>query len=99
LSFNPTALTFTAPVTGSQAKNFTVNNTGNLAAPYTLTLTGTNFVLNPTSGTAVPGPGVSHQVTFSNPLIGGGARSGNVAIATGVVRCAPLPSNLTLQGN
>lgn len=97
LSFNPTALSFNA----SGAKNFTVNNTGNLAAPYTLALGGTNagdWVLSPTSGNAAGGGSVSSTATFSRPLLGG-SRSGTVSLSSNVVRCAPLPSPLTLSGN
>ncbi len=95
LSFNPTGLNFS----GSGTKNFTVNNTGNLAAPYTLTVGGTNsgdFSVTPTSGTAAANGSVASSVTFSKPLLSG-ARSGNVAMSTNVARCAPLPSPMTLS--
>jgi len=95
LSFNPTGLNFSS----SGTKNFTVNNTGNLAAPYTLTVGGTNsgdFSVTPTSGTAAANGSVASSVTFSKPLLSG-ARSGNVAMSTNVARCAPLPSPMTLS--
>lgn len=102
LTFNPTALSFSVGLGQSQSKNFTVNNAGNLPAAYTLAIGGTNagsFSVTPTSGTSASGGSVSEQVTFSSTLLGGtGARSANIAISTSAVRCAPLPSALTLNG-
>jgi hypothetical protein len=92
LSFTPTSMNFSA--SGSRA--FTVDNTGNLAAPYTLTLIGsTQFSISPTSGTA---GSVSSLVTFTRPPLGGSFSAG-VQLATPVVRCAPLPANMTLSAN
>jgi hypothetical protein len=96
LSFNPNSLTFTT----SGTKVFTVNNVGNLSAPFTLTLGGsTRFSINPTSGTAAAAGGsVGVNATFDRPLFGG-PHSANVQVGTTAARCAPLPANLTLNGN
>ena len=101
LTFNPTALSFSAGVGGSQSKNFTVNNAGNLAAPFTLAVGGTdgaNFSVSPTSGNAPAGSSATETATFTAPL-GFGTRTAAVSVATTVVRCAPLPAPLTLTGN
>lgn len=98
LSFNPTSLAFAT----SGTKNFTVNNTGNLAAPYTLTVGGANpgdWVPSPTSGTAgASGGSVASTLSYTHPLLSG-SRSGNVSISSSVARCAPLPAAMTLNGN
>ncbi|MDP1825126.1 MAG: choice-of-anchor D domain-containing protein [Archangium sp.] len=97
LTLNPVALSFS----GTQSKNFTVNNSGNLAAAYTLALGGTNasnFSVTPTSGTAQGGGSVTETVTFTRPLLGG-ARSASISLSSNVGRCAPLPAALPLSGN
>jgi hypothetical protein len=97
LAFNPGGLSFTS----SGTKNFTVDNTGNLSAPYTLTKSGTHandWTISPTAGTAPGGGSVSSSATFARPLLGGN-RSASVSMSTSVVRCAPLPSPLTLSGS
>jgi hypothetical protein len=102
VSFSPKAITITGtPLGGTKSANFNVVNSGNVQAPYTLTLTGTNFSLAPTSGTATQTTSPQHTVTFSNPLIGGGAKTGNVQYVNSgsAVMCAPLPSNLPLSGS
>jgi hypothetical protein len=102
IQFNPTSIAITGtPLGGSKNASFQVVNNGNVQAPYTLTLTGTNFSLSPTSGTAISGTPSPHTVTFSNPLIGGGAKTGNIQYnnSGSAVMCAPLPANLALSGN
>lgn len=102
LSFNPTGLSFNAPAAGSQTLNFTVNNAGNLAAPFTLALGGTNasnFAVSPTSGSAGAGGSASESATYNRPLLGSGPRTASVSVSTSVVRCAPLPASLSLTGN
>lgn len=102
LSFSPAALSFSVGLGGSQSKNFTVNNAGNLAAPYTLTVGGpnaTNFTVSPTSGSAAAGSSASETVTFSSPVSGGfGDRNGTVSLATTAGLCAPVPAALPLNG-
>lgn len=97
LSFNPTAVA----LTNGQTKNFTVNNTGNLAAPYTLTTGGANpgsFTVTPTSGTANGGSSVTESVRYTKPLLSG-PQSASVSITSTAGRCAPLPAALSLSGN
>jgi hypothetical protein len=94
LSFNPTSLTFTA--TGS--KTFTVNNEGNVVAPYMLTLLQggqTAFTVSPAMASVNGGGSVSETVGYKAPLFG--ARSGTISVATSAPRCAPLPAALTLS--
>lgn len=101
LTFNPTALAFTANWGSSQAKNFTVTNSGNVSAPYTLALSGANaadFAVSPTAGAAPSGASGSETATFTPPLLGG-TRTASVSVSTTAVRCAPLPSALPLTGN
>ena len=97
LTFNPTALSFSA----SGSKAFTVNNSGNLSAPYTLAVGGTNaslYTVGPSAGTASGGCSVSSSATYARPLLGGNT-SAAVASSTSVGRCAPLPAPLALTGN
>ncbi len=99
LSFNPSGLSFSTGIGGSQTKSFTVNNTGNLAAPYTLSLGGANpgsFTVSPTAANAGAAGSVAHTATFNAPLTG--TRSATVGLATSATRCAPLPAALTLSG-
>ena len=97
LTLNPTSLAFT----NGQTKNFTVNNSGNVTAPYTLTVGGNNpgsFAVTPTSGTANAGNSVTESVTYSKPLLSG-PQSATVSITSTAGRCAPLPAALTVSGN
>ncbi len=97
LSLNPTGLSFS----DGQTKNFTVTNSGNLAAPYSLTNGGTNpgsFVVSPTSGNAAGGASVTESVTYNKPLLSF-AQSATVTLSSSAGRCAPLPAALTLNGN
>ena len=95
LSLNPTALSFT----GTQSKNFTVNNSGNLSAAYTLASGGSaDFAVTPTSGNASSGGSVTHDVTFTKRLLAG-AQTGTITLSSSGGRCAPLPAALTLSGN
>lgn len=101
LFLNPTALAFNATLGGSQSKTFTVNNSGNLAAPYTLSVGGTNpgnFSVMPTAATASAGGSVSHTATYTAPALGG-SRSGTITVATSVTLCAPAPAPLPLAGS
>ncbi|MHB8877256.1 MAG: choice-of-anchor D domain-containing protein [Myxococcaceae bacterium] len=101
LSFNPTSLSFSTSLGGSQSKNFTVNNAGNLSASYTLVVGGTNasnFSVSPTAGTAAGGGSVSETAIFNAPFVPG-TRTANVSLSTGAGRCAPLPSPVALTGN
>ena len=97
LTLNPTTLSFT----DGQSKNFTVNNSGNLAAPYTLSVGGSNpnsFSLTPTSGTAPAGGSVTEAASYAKPLLSG-PQSATVTLSTAAGRCAPLPAALPLSGN
>lgn len=101
LTIEPGSLHFTAANGNTQTKNFTVSNSGNVSAAYTLAVGGTNassFSVTPTSATASGGGSVTHAATFIGPLLGG-ARSANVSLTTSATRCAPLPANLPLSGN
>jgi hypothetical protein len=106
LSFNPTSLTL-GPVNaitgGSDSRSFTVNNTGNIAAAYTLTVGGTDagkFSVSPTSGSAAASGGsVSETATFTNGGLNSGTFHGTVSLATSVKLCAPLPAALTMTGS
>ncbi|MDP2269342.1 MAG: choice-of-anchor D domain-containing protein [Archangium sp.] len=97
LTLNPASLS----LTDGQTKNFTVNNTGNLSAPYTIAVGGANpgsFAVTPTSGTAGAGGSVMESARYNKPLLSG-PQSATVSVGTAVVRCAPLPTALTLSGN
>ena len=97
ITLNPTALVFT----NGQSKNFTVNNSGNLSAAYTLAVAGSNpgsFTVTPTSGTAAGGGSVTEGASYAKPLLSG-AQSATVTLSTTAGRCAPLPAALTLSGN
>lgn len=99
LTLNPTALSFT----GNGAKNFTVNNSGNLAAAYTVAVGGTNaarFAVSPTSGTAQGGLSVTETVTYTRPTVYlGETFTATVTLSSTAGRCAPLPAALPLTGN
>lgn len=101
-TFNPTGLTLKAPLTGSKTESFTVNNTGNLAAAYILTVGGTNaasFTVVPNSATVNGNSSVASTATLSAPLLGGtGARSGTVTLGSPAVTCGPIPAPLGLNG-
>ncbi len=98
LTLNPGALTFS----GNGSKNFTVNNAGNLAAAFTLTLGGTDpgrFSVSPTSGTATGGSSVTEAVTYGRPVVWLGATyTAGVTLSSSVGLCAPLPGTLPLSG-
>lgn len=97
ITLNPAALTFT----NGQSKNFTVNNSGNLSAAYTLAVAGSNpgsFTVTPTSGTAAGGGSVTEGASYAKPLLSG-PQSATVTLSTTAGRCAPLPAALTLSGN
>lgn len=97
LTLNPTALSFTY----GQSKNFTVNNSGNLPAAYTLAVGGNNpnsFAATPTSGTSAAGGSVTHGVTYNKPLLSG-PQSASITLTTTAGRCAPLPAALPLSGS
>lgn len=100
LFLNPTSLSFNANLGASQSKAFTVNNSGNLAAPYTLAVGGTNagsFSVTPTSATAASGGSVSHTATYTSAVTGGN-RSGTISLSTSVTLCGPAPAALPLSG-
>ena len=97
LTLNPTDLSFS----GTQSKNFTVNNAGNLAAPYTLALGGSGsarFTVTPTSGTASGGGSVTETATYTRPLLGG-ANAASLTLSSTAGLCAPLPAALALSGS
>ncbi len=102
LFLNPTSLAFNVNFTlgGSQTKAFTVNNSGNLQAPFTLAVGGTNastFSVSPTSASATAGGSVSHNATCTVGAVSSGTRSGTVTLATSAALCAPLPAALALS--
>ncbi len=97
LTFNPSAISYSA----SGSKAFTVNNSGNLSAPYTLAVGGANaslYSVSPTAGTVSGGGSVSSSATYARPLLGG-ATAATVTMSSSVGRCAPLPAPLALTGN
>ena len=97
LTLSPTALSFT----DGQMKTFTVNNDGNLAAPYTLAVGGTNpnsFAVGPTSGNAAGGASVTTSVTYTKPLLSLQPQSASVTLTSSAGLCAPLPAALPLNG-
>ncbi len=102
LTFNPTSLAFTVNLGGKQTQSFTLNNSGNVAAPFALTVGGTNasnYSVSPTGGTVGAGGSASEAATFSSALLGGtGSRSGSVSVSSSAPLCAPLPAALTLGG-
>jgi hypothetical protein len=96
LSFNPTSVT--SPTTNG----FTVNNTGNLAAMYTLTVGGAqagDWSVNPSAATVNGGSSVSETLTYNRAVLPLGAHSGQISLASTTGRCAPLPAPLVLTGN
>ena len=98
LSFNPTpTLDFgSLQQDKSRTKTYAVVNDGNVAAPITLTKSGSQYSINPTSSTANAGSSVSLNASF-NPT-STGTITGNIAVTTTAKRCAPLPANLKLTG-
>ncbi|MDP3151074.1 MAG: choice-of-anchor D domain-containing protein [Archangium sp.] len=98
LTLNPGSLSFS----GNGSKNFTVNNAGNLAAAYTLTLGGTDperFSVSPTSATATGGSSVAEAVTYTRPVVWLGATyTAGVTLSSSAGLCAPLPGTLPLSG-
>jgi hypothetical protein len=102
LSFNPTSLSFNASFGATSAsKPFTVNNTGNYPAPYTLAKGGTDaadFNVSPLTGNAAAGVPGNHTASFTAPVINFSSRSATVSVSTGVPTCAPLPRALQLTG-
>jgi hypothetical protein len=101
LFLNPTSLSFTATLGASQTRAFTVNNSGNLAAPYTLAVGGANpgnFAVSPTSASVAGGGSASHNATYTSPPLGG-SRSATVSLSTTATLCAPAPAPLQLTGS
>ena len=102
LSFTPAAgLTFNASIGGTDTDTFTVDNTGNLAAAYTLTKGGANpgnYAVTPASSSAAVGASTQESVTYTAPL-SLGSTSATLTLATSVVRCSPLPAALSLSGS
>ncbi len=98
-SLNPTALAFPNTPVGTATRDFTVNNAGNLAAPYTLNRAGsTDFVATPGTGNVGGGGSVTHSVTFTKRFLAP-AQTGSFTLTTTAGLCAPLPAALTLSGN
>jgi hypothetical protein len=97
LSFEPTTLDF-----GSQKKNtsrtkaYAVVNTGNLAAPITLTKAGGSFSISPTTATVAAGSNSALNASFDPG--NAGAQTGSVSVTTTAKRCAPLPAAMQLTG-
>jgi hypothetical protein len=97
LSFNPTTLAFGSQKKDtSRTKSYAVVNTGNFAAPITLTKTGSSFSISPTSSTANAGSSASLNATFSPTSTS--SSSGTVTVTTTAKRCAPLPAAMTMTG-
>lgn len=98
LSFNPTpTLDFgNVKQDGSRTKTYAVVNDGNLAAPITLTKTGSQYSISPTTSTANAGSSATLNASF-NPT-STGTITGTIAVTTTAKRCAPLPAALKLTG-
>ena len=77
---------------------FTVTNSGNIAAPLTLTPSGAGFAAAFTgTSTANAGGGTAGgNATFSPP--GPGGASGSLAVGTTAAVCSPLPAAVSLSG-
>ncbi len=94
-----TAPTFPAivyPATASsESSSLVVTNTGNVAAPLTLTTTAAQFTA--TSGTA-PGGGGTYSSSVVFTPSGLGRVSDSVSIATTAPLCSPLPSAVPVSG-
>lgn len=98
LSFNPTPTLDFGNVNhdGSRTKTYAVVNDGNLAAPITLTKTGSQYSISPTTSTANAGSSATLNASF-NPT-STGTITGTIAVTTTAKRCAPLPAALKLTG-
>lgn len=92
-----TRRTWSRSTTGTS--NFTVNNAGNLAASFNLTLSGSSqWSINPTAGTSpAAGNSTPLDASYIHPLLGG-MNNANVSLSTTTQQCAPLPANLTPTG-
>jgi len=98
LSFNPTpTLGFgSVKTTKSLTKTYAVVNDGNLAAPITLTKSGPQYSINPTTSTVNAGASATLNASF-NPT-SNGTQNGTIGVTTTAKRCAPLPPALKLTG-
>lgn len=104
LSFFPTSLSFVAKWGQSDSEDFTLSNTGNLAAPFTLSLGGAHtasYSVTPSAGTVDASGSAAGTVTFSVAgLSPAGSRPGTMSVAVdgATTLCAPLPASVTLNG-
>ncbi len=103
LTFFPTApMHFTGSLGSTSSQGFSVNNTGNLAAPYTLNISQPAppgvFSVTPTSSTVNPNTGQSETVAFNAELLAT-PRSGSLSITPGAALCGPLPAPIALSAN
>jgi hypothetical protein len=101
LSFEPNTIQFGGvPInTTSDAQSFVVKNSGNPGSDASLTLTSDSgaFVVQTTSGTALPGSSLESALTFA-PGNSATAQSGHVSVTTTSPLCAPLPTALAADG-
>jgi hypothetical protein len=75
---------------------FTVTNSGNIAAPLTLTPSGAGFAAAFTAtSTAAAGGTAGGNATFNPP--GPGGTGGSLAVGTTAVVCSPLPPPVSLS--
>jgi hypothetical protein len=96
LSFNPTSL---RNFDGMGTQNFTLVNSGNAPATFTLALsnTGNNYSFTPAGMATVNGnTGAGGSVTFNRGLLQLGTVTNTLSVGTNSVLCAPLPAAMTL---
>ncbi|MDP3151546.1 MAG: choice-of-anchor D domain-containing protein [Archangium sp.] len=99
LAFNPGSLALRANHPGSQTLGFFVENTGNLAATYALTLAGSNrFALSSSATSVAANNRSSGSITFT-PNNSSAPQSGSIGITSSSPLCAPLPMGMMLTGN
>ena len=99
LAFSPGSLALAANHPGNQTLGFFVENTGNLAATYALTLAGSNrFALSSSATSVAANNRSSGSITFS-PNNSSARQNGSIAISSSSPLCAPLPTGMVLTGN
>ncbi|MDB4933293.1 MAG: hypothetical protein JWP87_265, partial [Labilithrix sp.] len=99
LSFNPTTLAFgNQKKDTSRTKSYAVVNSGNLAAPITLTKSGSMYSITPTTETVNAGSSTTTLNASFKPTQTGN-QNGSVSVSTTAKRCAPLPAAMSMTGS
>ena len=102
LGFTVASVNFGYVFLGNTAtRNFSVTNTGNASAGFTLTVGGPNagdFGVAPKTNTAAAAGSAAETASFTGPANPFATVHGTISLSTNAVLCAPLPTAIALSG-